>query len=215
MSEPCQRFERELLEQLGADGSLVGEAAQHLATCQQCQELRRRYQRLFSALRAQGSGAPRRADHVARVLATARPRPAVRWAAAGAVVALAAALALWWRLRPGAPVEPELAVEVIAQAGPTLRGDAQLGDRLRVRARAGAAVWIYRNDRELLLVCPRDCKRQGDGMQGELTIDQVGRYQVVWLSPAPTLAATGELEADVAAARAEGARHQLREIEVQ
>lgn len=220
MSEPCQRFERELLEQLTPEGELSGEAAQHLATCQECQELRRRYQRVFSALRAQGSGAARRGDHVARVLAAAQPRPqpARRWAVAGAALALAAALTLWWRLRPtepGEPVAPEFAVEVIAQAGPTLRGDAQLGDRLRVSLRAGAAVWIYRNDRELLLVCPRDCKRQGNGVVGEVAIDQVGRYQVVWLTPAPRLAASGRLEEDVAAARGAGARHELREIEVQ
>lgn len=216
MSEPCQRFERELLEELSAKGELSGQAAQHLATCPQCQELHRRYQRVLSALRAQGSGAARRSDHVARVLAAARPSPARRWAVAGAALALAAALALWWRLRPsGEPVAPEFAVEVIAQAGPTLRGEAQLGDRLRVRIRAGAAVWIYRNDHELLLVCPRDCQRRGDEVQGELPIDQVGRYQVVWLSPAPALEASGSLEQDVAAARRAGARHELRELEVQ
>lgn len=215
MSEPCQRFEREFLEALAADGGLPDEAAQHVATCQECQEQRRRYQRLLSALHAQGSDAPRRTDHVARVLAASRPSPVRRWAAAGAVVALAAALALWWRLRPSESIVPELAVEVIAQAGPTLRGDARLGDRLQVRARAGAAVWIYRNDHELLLVCPRDCQQEHGVVQGEVTIDQVGSYQVVWLSPAPALEATGQLEADIAAARAAGARHQLREFEVQ
>lgn len=215
MSEPCQRFERELLGELLPDGELPEQAAQHLATCETCQQERRRYQRLLQALRAQGGAAVRRTDHVARVLAAARPHPVRRWAVPCAVVALAAALVLWWRLRPVEPEVPELSVEVIAQAGPALRGDAQLGDRLRVRTRVGAAVWIYRNDRELLLVCPRDCQRRGQAVQGELTIDQVGRYQVVWLEPEPASVPRGELETEIAAARAAGARHQLRELEVQ
>lgn len=215
MSEPCQRFERELLEGLLPDGDLPAEAAQHLAACQTCQEQRRRYQRVLWALRAQGSETPRRTDHVARALAAARPHPTRRWLVPGAALALAAALALWWRLRPAEPALPEFSVEVVAQAGPALRGDAQLGDRLRVRTRPDAAVWVYRNDRELLLVCPRDCQRRGEAVEGELTIDQVGRYQVVWLAPAPAAEARGQMEADVAAARAAGARYQLREIEVQ
>ncbi len=140
------------------------------------------------------------------------------WLAAPAL-GLAAAVALIWWLRGGEPAPgepaPRFAVEVVSQHAVAVRGDARLGDRLRVRARAGAAVWIYRNDRELLLACPRDCARDGDALIGEVALDAIARYQIVWLSTASAPAPGGELERDVAAASAAGATHELREIVVE
>ena len=135
------------------------------------------------------------------------------WLAAPAV-GLAAAIALIWWLRGGEPA-PRFEVEVVSAHAVAIRGDAHLGDRLRVRARAGAAVWIYRNDRELLLACPRDCTRDGDALIGELALDAIARYQVVWLSADGVSPGGGELERDVAAASAAGATHELREIVVE
>jgi hypothetical protein len=141
-----------------------------------------------------------------------RPGRWLRFAAPA--VGLAAAAALIWWLRGGEPA-PRFAVEVVSQHAVAIRGDARLGDRLRVRARVGAAVWIYRNDRELLLACPRDCARDGDALIGEIALDAIARYQIVWLSTASAPAPGGELERDVAAASAAGATHELREIAVE
>lgn len=160
--------------------------------------------------------------------------PHQRWrrvaGAAALMAALAAAIALGWWLRRGAGPEElaggndggavdgaagvRLAFEVVAKDGPALRGDAQLGDTLRVTAGAGMALWVYRNDRELLLVCPRDCRRQGQAWIGEVALDAVGAYQLVWLSTDAVPAPSGELERDVAAARAAGATHELRDLDV-
>jgi len=133
---------------------------------------------------------------------------------AGPALAFAAAVALVWWLRP-APATPRFAVEIVALGPRTQRGDAHLGDRLRVVARAGAAIWIYRNNRELLRVCPRDCRADGEQLRVELELDAIGRYQIVWLSSDRAPAPAGDVERDVAAARAAGAVHELRDVEVE
>ena len=89
------------------------------------------------------------------------------------------------------------------------------GVRVRVRARVGAAVWIYRNDHELLLQCPRACARDGEALAAERPLDEVARYQIVWLSTAAVPAPTGDLARDLAAATAAGATHELRELRVE
>jgi hypothetical protein len=217
MSTPCDRLERAELAQLGEESA---ELAAHLASCPSCASAGARYQRLTDALARLGDGAPRRTDHVARVLATAAPSavPPRRWLRAGAAsLALAAALALVWWLRRAADAPPrvDIDIDIIAQAGPPLRGDAALHDRVEIAIARDAALWVYRNERELLLACPRDCRRDGARQLAALTLDQLGSYQVVWLSTAAVPPPAGELERDVAAARAAGARHELRELEVQ
>jgi hypothetical protein len=218
VSAPCDRFERDHLAELLALDALDAEARLHLETCAACRPRRDAYQRIALAMREIGATHVRRADHVARLWAhgdAPRSRSPRRWLRfAAPVVGLAAAVALIWWLRRGDP-PPRFAVEVVAQSAVALRGDARLGDRLRVRARAGAAMWIYRNDRDLLLVCPRDCARDGDALVGEVALDAIGRYQIVWLSTASGPLPGGELERDVAAATAAGAAHELREIAVE
>lgn len=231
---------------------LVADEA-HLATCADCRAALAGYQRLARGLAELAAAAPRRrADHVARALATAAAEPAAAAAAAVAAVtapaaapvpgqaevtplrprrraalvlaplaalAAAAALLLWLRRDGATPAPPPVrfAFEVVAQGGPTLRGEAQLGDELRVTLPPGSALWIYRNDRELLLVCPRDCRRSSDGaaLIASRALDGIGRYQLVWLSTAEVPAPRGELQADIAAARAAGARHELRELDIE
>ncbi len=223
MSAPCDRFEREHLAELLALDALDPEARAHLDRCADCGPRLAEYERIARAMREIGAAHQRRPDHLARLWATIDARPARRpgrwpWLAAPAL-GLAAAVALIWWLRGGEPAPgepaPRFAVEVVSQHAVAVRGDARLGDRLRVRARAGAAVWIYRNDRELLLACPRDCARDGDALIGEVALDAIARYQIVWLSTASAPAPGGELERDVAAASAAGATHELREIVVE
>ena len=228
MSERCDRFERErLADVLDEPHGGAGDAglAEHLDGCDDCRAARAGYERIARTLVDLGTGAERRSDHVARVLATAaaeapsraapvrRARRVAWWA--GPALAFAAAVALvWWLRRPG-PAAPRFALEIVARDELALRGDAHLGDHLRVTARPGAAIWIYRNDRELLRVCPRDCRAADGGMTVELELDAIGRYQVVWLSTDRAPLPAGDVERDVAAARATGAVHELRDIEVQ
>lgn len=203
----------------------------HLEGCAECRAALAGLQRLTGAIVELSGTARRRPDHVARVLAANQARAAqvlpLRRSArrrvavfAAPLVALAAGIALVWWLRrdpatPAHPAAPRFAFEVVAQHGAALRGDAQLGDRLRVSAHPGAALWIYRNDVELLLVCPRDCRRSGDALAGELPLDSIGRYQIVWLSTDRLPPPSGDLQRDIAAARAAGATHELRDLEVQ
>jgi hypothetical protein len=220
VSAPCDRFERDHLAELLAPGALDGDARAHLDRCVDCGARVAGYQRIARAMRDIGASHVRRPDHLARLWAQLdappmrRPGRWLRFAAPAVALAAAAALIFW--LRGGEP-PPRFAVEVISHGAIAIRGDAGLGDRLRVRARAGAAVWIYRNDRELLLACPRDCERDSDALTGEVTLDAIGRYQIVWVSAAsaPAPAPGGELERDVAAASAAGASHELREIVVE
>jgi hypothetical protein len=218
VSAPCDRLEREHLADLLAEGALDPEARAHLETCPDCGPRLAAYRRIARAMREVGAAHARRPDHLARLWATVDAAPARRprrwpWLAAPALGLAAAAALIWW-LRAGEPA-PRFAVEVVSARAVAIRGDARLGDRLRVRARVGAAVWIYRNDRELLLACPRDCTRDGDALIGELALDAIGRYQIVWVSTAGAPVPTGELDRDVAAARAAGATHELRELAVE
>ncbi|MEZ4360725.1 MAG: hypothetical protein R3B48_11130 [Kofleriaceae bacterium] len=225
MSAACDDLERAGL------GDLLDEPPElqaHLASCERCRASRERYARLGAALAQLGEGAARRGDHVARVLATIDavtphavtprrwPRRVARVAAPLFALAAMAALVWWWRGGAGVPAPARFTMTMIAQSAKTLRGDAQLGERLEVSARAGTALWVYRNQHELLLVCPRDCRDDGrESVYGTVQLDQVGTYQVVWVSSANATTPTGDLEADVAAARAAGALHELRELDIQ
>lgn len=217
MSAPCDRFERDHLAELLALDELAGEPRAHLAGCADCSARAASYERIAVAMREVGALAVRRPDHLARLWAQIdepRRRPGRWWWAGTLAAGLAAAVALAWWLRAGDPA-PRFAVEVVHGDAVALRGDARLGDRLRVRARTGTAVWIYRNDRELLLACPRACSRDGDAVVGEIVLDAVARYQIVWLSTDRTPAPGQGIERDIAVASASGADHELREIVVE
>jgi anti-sigma factor RsiW len=220
VSERCDRFARahvaELEDDLAADATL----AAHLESCADCRADRERYQRIARAMADLGTDAQRSPDHVARVLAAATSparvpahvaqRRRVAWL--GVPLLAAATILVWWLLRDREV--QRFAIEIVERDRPSLRGEARLGDRVRVTLRAGDALWIYRNDHELLQVCPRDCDRRGERLIGERELDVVGRYQIVWLSTDRAPPPIGDMEHDIAAAGAAGATHELREIEV-
>ncbi len=190
----------------------------HVIACDACQAQLAALRRIVHAMRDAGASRQRAPDHLDRVWAaidrrpatSRRPRIAIVAATAG-VLAAAAVLLLWLR-RPAAP--PQFAVDVLDGKSAPIRGDAHLGDRLRVRARAGASITVrvYRNDRELLLECPRMCRREHGADVGEVTLDAVARYQVLWFGGA--VSAARSPDEDIAAATAAGARFELRELEV-
>jgi hypothetical protein len=160
--------------------------------------------------------APRRTDAPA-THAPARPRwrAAARWAVPA--LGAAAAVALWWRWSTPRPAG--FAIAVLSPQRQVLRGDArageaQVGERLRVSAPVGSAVWVYRNQHELVLQCPRDCLRRDGELRGELVLDSVGSYQIVWISSDHAAAPIGELERDITTARSAGYSHELRDLEV-
>jgi hypothetical protein len=190
----------------------------HVAGCADCQVQLAALRRIAGAMRDVGSTRQRAPDHLARVWATLDRAPAssrrarTTIVAATAVVLAAAAALLVWLRTPARP--PRFEIDIVDGQSAPIRGDAHLGDRLRIRARAGASVGVrvYRNDRELLLECPRMCRRDGGAYVGDVTLDAVARYQVLWLDG--TMPAARSPDEDVAAASSNGARFELRELEV-
>jgi hypothetical protein len=210
-----------------ADADEVDPNDPHVAGCADCQAQLAAMRRIARAMRDIGSDARRAPDHLERVWATldrevgthlshtsrTRRKTMIGVGAAAGILAMAAGTLLW--LRRPAPA-PRFAVDVInSSEGAAIRGDAHLNDRLRVRARADRAVTVrvYRNDSELLLECPRACRREGDTLVGDVALDAIARYQVLWIEGATPPPAT-TLDADIASVTAAGARYDLRELEV-
>jgi hypothetical protein len=212
----CDRVE---LERWVDPTDLDAEATAHVAGCADCTARLAGYRRMVDAMRDVGTRRVRARDHRARLHAAIDRDAGVRrrrvaMIAAGAVAIAAAVVIAIWLSRDTAAA-PRLQIAIVRGDGAIVRGDAGLGDRLRVVARDGAqiAIRVYRNDRELVLDCPRACRRDGGAQTGELVLDAVARYQIVWLDgPAPP--PTGALDPDIEAAVAAGARHELREIDV-
>ena len=109
--------------------------------------------------------------------------------------------------------------------GPRIRrgtGEAQLGDRLILRAQVGespfAELRVYRDDHRLVLRCTdkAPCRREGGELRAELALESTGRYQgLLLLSSLPLPEPLGSLDRDFGAAAAAGAQLELdREIHV-
>ena len=187
--------------------------AAHVAGCAECQAQLAAVRRITGAMREAGAHAKRKPDHLARVWATVE-RPRRNWlpyAGAGTVLVAAAAVLVFWLRRPDPA--PRFDIDFVASSGEPVRGDAKLGDRMRVRAREGKAiaVRVYANDRNLVLECPRACRTSDGAMIGEITLE-IAKYQVLWIDG--TVPVTGTVDGDIAAAKAAGAKHELRELEV-
>lgn len=171
------------------------------------------YQRLIDRLRA--IDAPEgAAERLAARLRLEQARAARRrwwWLGGGLVLAAAAAVAIV-ALRPRPATTPHgLEVAVVAPAGEPRRGDAAVGDTLRLRAsdpRAHVELRVYR-DGALRLRCPGAPACAGDAQhpRAELALTDAGVYRVVVFAAAAPLPAPGPggLDADVLAARTAGA----------
>jgi len=155
-------------------------------------------------------------DRVVAAIAVRRrwwSRPRRRWLAAPAVAALAIALVV-----ARGPRRDPLTLTAALVPGPRImRGDS---GRIRAIARGGEghrAIWLYRDRRELVAVCPghAGCSTGGGGLQLELMVERIGGYQIAAVSSASALPApTGDYEADRAAAATAGAAWQPAQLEV-
>jgi hypothetical protein len=185
----------------------------------------RAHERIAAALPEVGADLSPRPGWEARVLAAVTaPERRVRWwwIAAPAALAAAAALVLWLgRDRgPSGPRPLEVALTVRRDGPPVRATTAAVGDVVGIEARGGRghrAVWVYRDDRELVLRCPggATCAIGAGGITAELRVERAGRYAVVLLAAdQPLPAPTGRLDDDLAAAAAAGATRQLSELDV-
>lgn len=150
----------------------------------------------------------------ARVLAATRKRsPRCGWWFAIPSIAVVALVPICWP--SSTPPDDNLALRVIREpVGPIKRGSsAHVGDRVHITATSGdryQAIWVYRNDRELVAACPAglSCRRSGNTTTADITLLAVGSYTfvaVTSISPLPE--AQGSYDYD--RARAEGARATL------
>jgi len=156
-----------------------------------------------------------------RVLAVTGQRPPRRrWWFAMQVVALAA-IGLVFLPRPR-PANHNLALEVIRDpSGPPVRGrSASVGCRVHVTATSGdryRAIWVYRNEHELVAACPDglSCQRSGDTTTVDVTLQAIGSYTFVSVtSTSPLPEPRGSYDHDRAAAQEAGASIQHDVIEV-
>jgi len=167
------------------------------------------YERLVERLRAvdaPAGSAERIAARLRREQAHAARR---RWWWLGGGLALAAAsVAALVVLRPRPTPPPRgLEVAIVAPAGEPRRGDAAVGDTLRLRVsdpRAHVELRVYR-DGALQLRCPGAPPCAGDPQhpRADLTVADAGVYRVVVLAAAAPLPppGAGGLDADLLAAR--------------
>jgi hypothetical protein len=226
MTVPCDLLEREGL--LDRDDE---RALRHIEECAECRALLDKHQRIRAAFPRLGAAHGQRPDFEARMLAAiareGEGKPARRrWWGLGLGVAAAAAVAaalLFLLMDRSAPQVAGLRIEVMAGGAATRTTMHQVGDILDIHASAGGAAHaelrVYRNDTDLVLHCPSAadarCTRRDHALAARLVLDAMGRYQVLWLTSDTRLPGPGSsLEHDVARAARDGARHELREIEV-
>jgi hypothetical protein len=141
------------------------------------------------------------------------------WLAMPAFAAIAITIALAIpRPRPHEPLELQVSV---VSVGPVVRGStAHTGDRVHASATGGdryRAIWVYRNERELVVACPGgpSCGSTGDTTTAEVTLPGIGAYVFVALTSAsPLPAPRGSYDTDHTAAEQAGAKIQHRKIEV-
>ena len=153
------------------------------------------------------------------VLAAVEPRRrswfARGWLAVPAVAAIALIAVLLPRSAHRAPEPLALSAELVAGAQ-VMRGPSAL----RAIARGGdghRAIWLYRDERELVAACPGHpaCQTTGGALRIVLDPVPIGSYQIIALSSAAVLPApTGSPDRDLAAAQDTGASWKLQELEV-
>lgn len=138
--------------------------------------------------------------------------------AVGVGVAVAVAAVLLLQLR-AAPSEHRLELAVQDPHGSTRRGDAAVGDVLRVRTRVDQAhleLRVYLST-GLVARCPgsTQCRHDASIMELDWTLAEPGTYQIVVLSSSSSIpAGDGTLDRDLLDARGAGASIERRPLPV-
>jgi hypothetical protein len=211
----CERFEREGLLRLERGEPLDP----HFDRCDDCRDARARYREVVRAIAGSAAKLTPPRDFEARVFAAiARRRTAarLRWpiAVGAGLLSAALVLALLWRADRD-PDRPALAlVQSIERSAATrpVRGEsAAPGDLLHLRLAGGPAeLRVYREGGGLVHRCADApaCALEGNGVATSVRLDVRGDYQAIAipLAGAALPAATGDLDADLAALEAAGAR---------
>jgi hypothetical protein len=231
----CDRFETE-----GLSHFLAGEPLDaHFQTCADCRAVQSSYQTIVAALgHARTAYAPPGAWE-ARVWAQIRndeaghTQAAGRWAflrwGAGAIAV--AAVAVFVVQSSGGPSSLELATTLAHGDGPVVRGGPSVGGPVLSappgtvlelsakipRKNKVSDLRVYRGSNELIFQCATSpaCSRSRDGIEAKVTLDKPGTYRtVVLVSEGVLPPATGDLDADYAAALRAGAARESPPIEV-
>jgi hypothetical protein len=223
----CQRFELEGLPRFVAGEPLDG----HFESCADCRSARASYQSLVHALELARKAYTPPGNWEARVWARIARAPArpqwtlwVGWATGTAVAAAAAVLVVQ---SAGGPSSLELATQLEVGNGPVVRGTPSVGTAVSA---VPGAVWrltvtvprgkvgdlrVYRGNDDLVFQCANNpCKHTGDGLEARVTLDKAGTYRTIGIAADQLPAATGNLDADYAAARRAGQAKVSAPIEV-
>lgn len=226
----CDRFETESLTRFVA-GEPLGP---HVESCQECGEALARYQKLAAALaEAKDAYVPPgdwEAKAWARISKAVPVRPRASWAALLGLGACSAALAVFFVSSAGGPQALVLTLQVERSSGPAVRGGAALsgqvqsaapGDVLHLVAQVPrgkhADLRVYRGADELVFQCAKSpgCIRTKDGLEARVTLERLGTYRTLLITADKSLpAASGNLDADHAAAIGSGAAQESAPIEV-
>ena len=150
-----------------------------------------------------------------------------RWWIAIPMTALSVCILLWCSVGPiPGPATVALAEHRTLQlkrelAGPTMRGSAAgIGDHIQATVASAdryRALWVYHDDRKLIVACPSGpaCSGSRDTMTAAITLQIVGSYTFLMVtSTSPFPEPQGSFDADWAAATEAGATTQLERIEV-
>jgi hypothetical protein len=226
----CDRFEAEGLVRFVAGEPLDT----HAESCPDCQAGLARYQKVAEALRQDKEAYAPPGDWEAKVwarLATvqaARVRP--RWPALLGLGAAFAGLATFFVISTGGPDALVLTSQLERGGGPVVRGGAARqeevqsaapGDVLSLVAKVPRGklgdLRVYRGTNELVFQCAKSpaCVHSGDGLEARVTLERAGTYHTLLIAADTLLpAATGDLDADYAAALRSGAAKESAPIEV-
>lgn len=220
----CDRFEREGLLLLEQELPLDG----HFEICPDCRAARAAHDQLRREISVLGAEDVPPANWQRkvwqRINERRRPSRWRSWLLVPAGLVTAAALVVLGVILPPAGLQPaSLELAVRSGDGIRLRGDeAQRGDRLTIRATTAdalhAEVRLYFHETQMVLRCSSDppCRRDGDEIRADLTLDLIGSYQtLLLLSDQPLPEPSSGLDGDAGAALAAGARAVLgRDIHV-
>ncbi|HEX3477128.1 MAG TPA: zf-HC2 domain-containing protein [Kofleriaceae bacterium] len=226
------------------DGELAADQAErfrdHLVTCERCQDVLHGRMQESMTVRVPAVG-------LASATAVAGPAPPARTAVppapadprtwhrlgrfaiyAAPILAAAAAVAVW--LTPSPAPEFQLVVafdrtEPIQRsrerAGVTQRAlPAHVGDVVRssVHGKRYQAIWVYRDDRELVIACPKDggsCSTTDGDLTLQLRLHAQGTYTIVGLgSSEPIPEARGTVDETLVFIRSAGVHSERRDIRV-